>query len=66
MLAVLGDLVSLIASDTRQEEPGSAAEGVRRLSRDGGNSPTTCWLRTQRHSASPDLQAQTSADSAMP
>lgn len=39
MLAILGDLVSLIASDTRQEEPGSAAVGVRRLSRDGGSRP---------------------------
>lgn len=39
MLAVLGELISLIASDTRQEEPGSAAVGVRRLSRAGGSLP---------------------------
>lgn len=37
MLATPGELVSLIASDTRQEEPGSVAVGVRRLSRDGGS-----------------------------
>lgn len=66
MLAILGELVSLIASDTKQEEPGSVAVGVRRLSRDGGNAATMCWLHTQRHFASPDLQAQTPADSTLP
>jgi len=39
VLAILGELVSLIASDTRQEEPGSVAVGVRRLSRDEGSLP---------------------------
>lgn len=44
MLAVRGELISLIASDTRQEEPGSVAAGVRRLLGMEAASPAAHWL----------------------
>lgn len=54
MLAVPGDLVSIIASDTRQEEPGSVAVGVRRGSRDGGSLPAMVLISLTCGSISPE------------